>query len=297
MRPRTHSSRFSLTLASLAVAAATVATGCNNSEEKLDPNDIAIQYAPAEMARTICTRAYDCCTAEQLMPNDAAGTSEATCEELSTTSFRNTMNAVERAQKRGRIVYHGDRLATCLANIRNATCDELNRTNHLSGVDCGATYLEPKVSPGGACDMDSECIDGTCAVPEGASEGICIARGQDGAFCGEEVRCTSGFACDEANHVCRAIHPDGATCTTAADCESGSCNAGPEGGPSTCGPAPTKMCFYASGCAAAGAMTASPWTAVATALGLALALLSRRRRRPYYGVARACAEPRSARSS
>jgi hypothetical protein len=209
------------------------AAGCQNSEEKLDPNDIAIQYAPAEMARTICTRAYDCCTVDQLMSNDAAGTTEAMCERESTTAFRNTMNAVERAQRRGRVAYRGDLLATCLANMRAASCDDLQRTNHLSGFDCGAMYLEPRVAVGGACDMDSECIGGSCAVAEGADEGICVVFGHENDSCADGAHCAAGFSCDGNTHLCYATDPDGAVCTSSARCTSGSCNASPTGGDST----------------------------------------------------------------
>lgn len=254
------------------------ASGCQNSEEKLDPNDIAIQYAPAEMARTICTRAYDCCTVDQLMSNDAAGTTEAACERESTKSFRNTMNAVERAQQRGRLAYHGDLLATCLANIRAASCDELNRTNHLSGVDCGATYLEPKVAVGGACDMDSECMGGSCAVAEGADEGICVVFGHENDSCADGARCAAGFACDGNTHLCYATNPDGAVCTSPAQCSSGSCNASPTGGASTCGPPAPTMCFYSSGCAAAGSAPPSLPAAAVVLAAIAWAVGARRRR-------------------
>lgn len=243
-----------------------------------DPNDIALAYAPREMAASICTRAYDCCTVEQLMSNEAAGTDEASCERLSRDALGNRMDAIARAEHRGRLVYHGDKLASCLANIRAASCDDLRRTNHLSGFDCGVQYLEPKVAVGAACDLDEECIGGSCAVPEGASEGICVVFGGAGESCADGAKCASGFACDVNTHQCHAVAPDGAICSANAECASGSCNKG-AAGDSTCGPPPPTMCFYSSGCAAAGAGAPSPFAGVAMILLALMPFAWRGRRR------------------
>lgn len=255
--------------------------GCGNAgPPPFDPNDIALAYAPREMAATICTRAYDCCTTDQLMSNEAAGTDEASCERLSRDALGNRMDAVARAEQRGRLAYHGGKLASCLANIRAASCDDLRRTNHLSGFDCRVQYLEPKVAIGGACDMDEECIGGSCALAEGASEGICVVFGGAGDSCADGAKCASGFACNNATQQCHSVAPDGAVCAANADCASGSCNPDTAGA-STCGPPPPTMCFYSSGCAAAGAGAPSPAAgAVTIVLGLiVLGLRARRRTR------------------
>jgi hypothetical protein len=262
--------------ASLALASA---AGCGfGGPAPFDPDNIAITYAPREMATAICTRAYDCCVAEQLMSNDAAGTDEASCERLSRDAFDNQLDAVARAEHNGRLTYHGDLLAACVANIRAASCDDLRRTNHLSGYDCGVTYLEPKVPPAHTCDMDEECIGGSCQRAEGETEGFCVVYGSAGDSCVDGARCATGFACNGNTHLCYAVSPDGAPCAAATECASGSCNASTTGGSATCGPPQPTMCFYSSGCAAAGSGAPAPESA-ALALGLVVLTLALRSRR------------------
>src|SRR4029453_10526832 len=116
---------------------------------------ILLADAPREIAKAVCPRAYDCCMQSQLMSNEMAGTDEASCEEKTTEGFRNSLNVIITSQDKGRVVYRGDKLAACLAYIRSSSCQELNRTNHFTGLRC-EPYTEPKVSPGGACSQDFE---------------------------------------------------------------------------------------------------------------------------------------------
>jgi hypothetical protein len=147
---------------------------CNEKEEPNPYGGVSLAEAPQQIAKAVCPRAYECCTQNQLMNNDLAGTDPASCEAKTTEGFRNNLQTVANSQKAGRSVYRGDKLAACLDYIRNSSCQELNRTNHFTGLQC-EPYTEPRVAPGGKCTLDFECIGGFCEKPagEGAIEGTC----------------------------------------------------------------------------------------------------------------------------
>jgi hypothetical protein len=147
-------------------------TACD--EEDQNPHGgIPLAEAPQEIARAVCPRAYGCCMPSQLVNNDLAGTDQASCEQKTTEGFRNNLEAVRNSQKMGRSVYRGDKLAACLTYIRSSSCQELNRTNHFSGLNC-EPYTEPKVPAGGGCSLNFECVGGHCVKEKGAIDGVCV---------------------------------------------------------------------------------------------------------------------------
>jgi hypothetical protein len=166
-----------------------------------------MEEAPQEIARAVCPKAYQCCTPMQMENNDLAGTDEPSCEAKTTQGFKNNLDAVRGSIAKDRARYHGDKLATCLAHIRAATCEDLNRTNHFSGIGCDP-WIEPLVSPGGACGLDVECIEGSCDKGGGMSgDGVCRPLPVAGEPCAG-VRCARGNECDGTTKTCVATVPE-----------------------------------------------------------------------------------------
>jgi hypothetical protein len=250
------------------VAAALVLFGCAKKEE--GPG-ISLEAAPQEIARAVCPKAYVCCTPMQLKGNDLAGMDEASCETKTAQGFKNNLDGLKGSIKKERVRYDGEKMAACLAHIRSASCEQLNRTNHFSGIGCDP-YVIPLVAVGGTCGADVECIDGTCNKAEGASEGTCKALPRAGESCAG-IRCAKGFFCNGGSKLCEAELPEKTMCVAGGECGSGTC-AGPDGGTASCVPA-SNQCFYASSCSYGRA----PLTGGVALAGLALLALATRKRR------------------
>ena len=122
MRTNTSRSVFSVGLLSAALL------GCGGVD------GIPIDKTAKDFADAICPKAYSCCTADQLMNNDAAGTSEAECKMLTADNFTNFLQGLQNSQSAKRSKFEQTKVDACLQTIRSADCATLNMTNHLSGV-------------------------------------------------------------------------------------------------------------------------------------------------------------------
>jgi uncharacterized protein (TIGR03382 family) len=219
---------------------------------------VSRQDAPRRLAEAICATAYRCCTAAELMGNKQAGTDEASCESMTEAAITQQVAGIDASEKKGRVTYDGLKVQGCLDYLQPPAgappaCTELDMTNHLSGVPACASFLQPKVAPGGACSADFECEGGFCdetGVAAGA-DGACRAFGAVGASCANMGRCEPGASCDATDMTCR-MSPTGA------------------------GPPPAGMCFYSSACSYAGGDAGA---GSAFAVGLLTALVASRRRR------------------
>jgi hypothetical protein len=182
----------------------------------------------------------------QLAGNDFACKDEASCEVKTTEGFGKQLDGARNAIRKERLIYRGDRLAACLAFIRSAPCERLNRTNHFTGLEC-EPYLEPQQVIGSPCDGDGECIDGFCEKSTTGGDSLCRPWPGEGQSCAER-RCAKGFACTGPEKTCAVSLPEGAVCTAANQCARGNC-AGFFGGSGMCAPPPGTACFYSSACA------------------------------------------------
>ena len=260
---------------------------------------IPIDQTATDIAQTVCSKAWTCCTVAQLMSNDSAGTSAATaaedctvdvapcehaCETKTAGDFRNQLSGVQQSVDKKRATYEQAKVDACLDTIRSTTCSMLNMTNHLTGVPGCDTFTTPLVSTGGACSHDYECISGWCKPPvaPATGDGVCAAA-VSGMSC-TDVGCGVGFACDslgtsdQADDVCVQPAEDGAPCTGGAQCKSGNCSASGGSG-MTCAASTAAMCFYGSGCAAAGEGRPGPVSVLLLAAFVAVALMRARRQK------------------
>ena len=257
--------------ASVATVALGIAgAGCEGSK----PFGPKATPSSAEVAETICSKAYLCCSAAQLMGNQTAGTSEAECENKTATAYQNQIEAVSASEDKGRALYQPQLLMACLTTIRASSCTELSTTNHVAGIPGCATFATPLVTVGGPCGHDWECVDGWCDHPAMTSgDGICRALVGEGQDCTVD-HCAKGTSCHGATKTCVALHAVGETCSSAAMCASGVC----DGTTGTCGPPAGGSCFYSTGCRVGGGGPGAGALALALA-GTALLLAIRRSRR------------------
>ena len=219
---------------------------------------IPIEKTATDFATTICPKAYSCCTAEQLMGNPAAGTTEAECETKTTQNFRDQLNTMQGSENAGRAKYDQAQVDLCLAALRGATCTDLTAIHSISGIPaCNSTFATPLVAIGGKCGQDYECIDSVCQKAAGEWEGVCAVGVSVGASCTTD-HCAQNLFCDprdgnvDTDSVCVAEQENGGSCVDNFDCKSRYCAANSDATEKTCMAPPTPRCFYGGGCSAAG---------------------------------------------
>src|SRR4051812_24726079 len=243
---------------------------------------IPIDKTATDFAKAICPKAYDCCTTEQLMGNDAAGTTEAECETNTSKNFRDSLNTMQGSENAGRAKYDQAQVDLCLAALRAATCTELTAIHSISGIPaCNSTFATPLVAIGGKCGQDYECIDSVCQKAPGEWEGVCAVGASVGASCTTD-HCAQNLSCDprdanvDSDSVCVVEQENGGACNDNFDCKSRVCAAASGATAKTCMAPTTPQCFYGGGCSAAGG---APRLASLLLMGLftAVALLRTRR--------------------
>ena len=271
-------------------AAAGLAAGCGQV------HSIPIDQTATDIAQTVCTAAYRCCTLAQLVKNDNAGADagagvdcttdstpcEQACEADTAARFRSQLSTVQSSVDAKRAIYQQDKVDACLQTIRSSTCDTLNMTNHLAGVPGCDSFVTPLVAVGGDCTQSYECVGGWC------NGGTCTAFMTVGQPCPSGGQsCASGLTCDtngtssSADDTCVQPGATGATCTDPLQCQSLNCSSSGGSG-MTCQPPsspPPAMCFYGGGCAAAGEGRPGPATIVLLGLFVVVTLARVRRAR------------------
>lgn len=272
---RTNTSRSVVSLGLLSAAL----LGCGGVDA------IPIDKTAKDFADAICPKAYSCCTADQLVNNDAAGTSEAECKTLTAENFTNFLQGLQNSQSAKRSKYERAKVDACLQTIRSSDCATLNMTHHLSGVPGCDTFATPLVSVGGRCDSDYECINSYCKFPEDPDPpgpGVCTAGAATGQSC-TTSQCAAGLTCDPllvndaSDDICVAPAANGATCTDSYQCASGVCSSSGSGGDMTCMADTSAKCFYSSGCSVAGG---APGLVALMLFGGLAAISVARKRRP-----------------
>jgi hypothetical protein len=233
--------------------------GCGNV------GGIPVDQTATRIANTICPKAWMCCSADQLSSNSAAGTSEQDCIAQTTTSYQNQLSTLQLSVDQKRASYQSSKLDACLMTIQSADCTTLDVTNHVAGIPGCESFTTPLVAVGGACSQDYECINGWCNVPTTSNngEGLCAAfvvAGQScatagGTSCGPSAVCDiEGTPDDSSDDLCAVVNDIGGACADDLQCTSLNCSSGGGSG-MTCAAAttpPPAMCFYSSGCSAAG---------------------------------------------
>jgi hypothetical protein len=178
---------------------------CSSSAPPAEP-EIPVEQVASAWRKAVCTRVYDCCLPAERMVNPELGKTEAECETRLDPENSYFLGDISTSVKEGRVAYHADKMAACLADLRTRSCDllrappgELDVTARCEGV------FEPKVPVDGACSEYWDCIGGWCAGDIGGLRDRCAARSPDGHVCDEGNECLSTI-CDEHN-TCVARPP------------------------------------------------------------------------------------------
>jgi hypothetical protein len=243
----------------LAACTGLAAAGCGGV------SGIPIDETATRIANTVCPKAYQCCTPDELAMNmDQAGTDVASCESGTKSAYQNILSTLQSSVDQKRATYQSAQVDTCLATIMSSDCSTLNVTTHLTGIPGCESFTTPLVAVGGACSQDYECINGWCNVPSTSTNGdgvcagfvplgmSCAAAG--GPSCGPNAVCDPEGTADASDDLCESVSPNNGACLDDYQCQSFNCSS--SGGSGMTCQAPTTatpMCFYqSSGCSEAG---------------------------------------------
>jgi len=150
----------------------------------------SIDEAAAAVAVDLCTKAFDCCSAEELKAlygvDNVIG-----CEVAVAFLVQAQVNAAKPAIEAGRVAYEGTALDRCLRDYSGQSCDDL-RT--LTGFECEGLIV-PQQREGDECGISAECTEGYCDGSSNATSpvGHCVPLKDDGAECGANAECVSKF--------------------------------------------------------------------------------------------------------
>ena len=105
------------------------------------------------------------------------------------------ISRAEAAVAAGTVIYHSDRVGTCLSAFEAASCDVTRAADACTDV------FEGTIAAGSACGWDEECIDGYCAMTDGTCPGTCASRSTAGGSCTDGRACPTGYGCTDGNCV------------------------------------------------------------------------------------------------
>jgi hypothetical protein len=188
---------------------------CGGDEKKPVGPPVPIEQMASQMRQLICEKVFSCCSADDLKNNPMVGTDVASCVAKLDAESSYLLGDVVASVQQGRLIYHGDKLAECMAEVRNRSCDQAKMPPGDRDVtQLCAPAFEPQVPIGGACTEFWDCIGGWCAGDFGDLNDRCIPLQPVGGDCDEGPECQSGM-CDDEDRVCQA-RPAGSgnICTT-----------------------------------------------------------------------------------
>ncbi len=210
-----------IALAGLALLSMAVALShCGGDSKKT----LLLTDAAAAFSRDICTRAYACCTTEEMdQIRGTYWTDEASCVTYFTGIIEGMMiDKAEAAIAAGRGQYDAEVAGACEATFAARGCTGSPQNDFAALVeDCTGMYrgLQAADAP---CLSDAECVPGTTCIGEsGTTEGTCQAYLALGAACtpNSQPPCASGLYCDGA--ACATRKAAGAACAASTECAAG----------------------------------------------------------------------------
>jgi len=173
--------------------------GTSGTSGSAGTNGVAIDDAAGVVAVELCTKAFECCSAEEIQASQGVG-SVGQCELAVATIVQLQVNAAKPAIEAGRVAYDGTALERCMTDYGNRTCDML-RT--LTSFQCDGLIV-PQQADGDACGLSAECQGGYCDGSNSATSpvGHCVPTKDLGADCAANAECASTFCssgvCDTA---------------------------------------------------------------------------------------------------
>jgi hypothetical protein len=208
---------------------ALASAGCSGSSEENGGGDsVPLSDVPELYAEALC-EAYSNCFGDAL----TLFLSGVGCVDRTTPIIAEAIPRFERAIDEGKLVYRGNKIEACFAELRARSCTELldrDSETCLAALD-GTVPLEAQ------CDFDEDCAGNAfCASPDGSCPGACSPLGIAGDTCGEDDHCASGLVCSEQTERCVEPGADGATCGAGnPECAPGFACSGADEGAGTAG--------------------------------------------------------------
>ena len=189
---------------------------------------ISLDELAARAAAATCTKWFGCCNATEFMDKTLGASTEEECE----TTFAGLIDSLlvptlRDSVANGRLVYHGDVMADCLATYDDLSCAQFELAQNVSGADspCDDPF-EGLVADAGACANDVDCVSNYCSGDSVGSGGAitfgaCRAAPGPGTPC-DDGQCIDGAFCDGTN--CQAKLADGTACTSDEECINDRCD-------------------------------------------------------------------------
>jgi len=220
-----------------------LAAACESGAPGGGGGPVPAEELGGELGRASCDRWAACCTAEEFMDQTLGAQTEEECVDLyagllDSLLIPPLLDSIEQ----GRVVYHADRMGTCIELVRTLSCTQLAELND-SGSPWGAECQDPfegQVGADGACANDWDCVSEYCSGDATDFEGnitfgVCITAPTEGLPC-DDFECADGFFCDSSGKVptCLALLVDGSNCELEDECASGACEGGFCGAPTVC---------------------------------------------------------------
>ena len=204
---------------------------CGGGSGGVSPSELGGAIATAS-----CSKLSSCCTAAEFKDATLGADDVTECKALFTAFGGILGKILDDSIAKGRVIYHADRMADCIAAIDDVSCLEFSRGGLDNiPVDACENPFEPLVASGGECGEDFDCTSGYCSgettdFDGNITYGTCGTAPVAGQPC-DHNECAPGAFCDLGT-TCVATKADGASCTSDDQCASDSCNGD---NPGTCG--------------------------------------------------------------
>ena len=167
---------------------------------------IPFTQMPGALRRAICDKIFSCCSPAERRQNPDLGPDAQSCQGALDGEAIFFLNDVQASVAEGRLVYHADRMAKCIADLNARSCDQVKMPpGDQPLTDLCAGVFEAKVPVGGGCSGYWDCIGGWCEGDDGYLKDRCAPRKPIGGDCDEGPECESGVCSDD--RVCVARPP------------------------------------------------------------------------------------------
>jgi hypothetical protein len=220
--------RVRSTISVVVLLAAAACSG--SSDEHGDAENVPLSDVPRLYAEAIC-EAYGNCLGDAL----TLFLSGVDCVDRTEPRIAEAIPRFEQSIDEGKLVYRGDALEACLAELRGRSCEGLLERDSEACLDA----LDGTVALGGECDFDEECA-GQAFCGGGTCPGACTALATAGETCREDDHCASGLVCSGDTGRCVAPGSEGDVCDAGEpECAPGFACAGADadvGTPGACEP-------------------------------------------------------------
>lgn len=175
------------------------AAACSGSSDERDHTEnVPLSELPQRYAGALC-EAYENCLGDAL----TLFLSGVDCVDRTEPAIAEAIPRFERAIDEGTLVYRGDELEACLAELRGRNCEELLDRESEACLRA----LDGTVPLGGECEFDEDCAGHAFCASNGACPGTCSALATAGEACDEDEHCASALVCSEETGRC--VEPGG----------------------------------------------------------------------------------------